>query len=137
MGDQGAVDDRMDRPPEPDQLRAARAPRRRRQSPEELPGAGVVEQDPAFEVADHHALLELGHQRAELVALVRDLGARLGDAPGHVGRERPARGGQRVDRGDQVPRRRRPSGAMSGTEPAPASARVASASRAGVATQTT
>ena len=104
VGDQRAVDDAMDRAAEADQLRPAR--RRAREPAEELAGAFVVEQDPAVEVADHHALVELGHQRAELVALLGHVPARLGHQPGHVLLQRAPLLREAVDRRGERARRR-------------------------------
>ena len=61
--DQGAVDHRVDRPAEADQLGAAGAVGGAREPAEQGAGAAVVEQDPPVEVADDDALVQLGHQR--------------------------------------------------------------------------
>ncbi len=123
MGDQRPVDHRMDRAAEPDELGAAGRVGRLREAAEERPGAAVVEQDAALEVADDDALLQLGHQRAKLVALERHLPARLVDQPGHVGAEGLALVGERVHRGRDraeggAPRgRQRRRGGIAGKEP--------------------
>ena len=95
--DQGAVDHRVDRPAEADQLGAAGAVGGAREPAEEGAGAAVVEQDPPVEVADDDALVQLGHQRPELVALERHLAAGVFDQPRHVGAKRPPLVGEPVD----------------------------------------
>ena len=131
--DQRPVDDAVDRAAEPDQLRAAAgaSPTAAEQRARPL----VVEQDPAVEVADHHALVQLGHQRAELVALLGHAAARLLHQPRHVRLQRPALAGQRVDRAGRARASpRRPAAPGRAPRRRPTSTRVASASRAGAAT---
>ena len=79
VGDQRPVEDGVDRAAEADQLGAAGRPGRARPGPELGPGAAVVEQDRAFEVADHDALGQLGHQRRQAAALGLDAAAGQGD----------------------------------------------------------
>ena len=74
--DQLAVEHRVDRAAEPDQLaavgeRAVRSSRRTKLQAR----AVVVEQDATVEVADDDALRQLGHQRREPAALLLDLAA--------------------------------------------------------------
>ena len=106
--DQRAVDDAVDRTPEPDQLGAPRPLRRTREPAEQLARTPVVEQDPPVEVADHYALVELGHQCGKLVALLRHLAARLGHQPRHVHLQGPPRAGEPVDGPGQLARRAPP-----------------------------
>lgn len=87
MIERRTVDRRIDRPPEPDQRRAEH-----RHCP------GVVEQDPAFGIADHHRLLQLGDERRELIALLGHPGAGLPDAAGHLEFQRVALVGDQVRR---------------------------------------
>ena len=97
-----AADDAVNGPPEPDQFGTLGARWPLREPAEELQRALVVEQDLPFEVADKHALVQLGHQRGELVALLRHVPARLGHQPRHVLLQAATLAGQSVDCAGQV-----------------------------------
>ena len=79
MGDEPAIEDGIDGTSESDELRAARELRGLGQRAELAPCTVVVEQDAAVEVADHHALGQLAHQRGQPVALLLDAPARALD----------------------------------------------------------
>ena len=103
--DQRAVYEAVDRPPEPDQLGAAGARRPVKEPAVELPRALVVKQDSPVEVADQHALVQLGHQRGELVALLLHVPARLCHQPRHVLLQAAPLAGQPVYGAGQVAER--------------------------------
>ena len=103
--DQRAVYEAVDRPPEPDQLGAAGARRPVKEPAVELPRALVVEQDSPVKVADQHALVQLGHQRGELVALLLHVAARLCHQPRHVLLQAAPLAGQPVYGAGQVAER--------------------------------
>ena len=79
VGDELAVEHRVDRAAQADQLGAVGQLRRVRQRPELVARALVVEQDAAVEVAHDDALRQLGHQRGQAAALLLDAPAGLGD----------------------------------------------------------
>ena len=72
MRDQVALEDTVDRAPEADQLTAAGHAGRLGERAELRARAVVVEQHAAVEVAHHHALRQLGHQRREAILLELD-----------------------------------------------------------------
>ena len=72
MGDQVALEHTIDRTPEADELAAAGHTGRVRQRAELRARAVVVKQHAAVEVAYHHALRQLGHQRREAILLELD-----------------------------------------------------------------
>jgi hypothetical protein len=90
MRDELAIEDRVDRTAEPDQLAAVGKVRCVRKGAELQSRAVVVEEDAAVEVADHDALRKLGHQRREAAPLLLDLAACFLDALMHVGAQRVA-----------------------------------------------
>ncbi len=97
MRHQRAVEDRVDRAAEAEQLGAVGERRRARQGTELGARAAVVQQDAAVEVAHHHALRELGHQRRQALALLLDAAAGLLHLRGDVGAQGAALLRQRVD----------------------------------------
>ena len=82
--DQMPVQHRVDRTPQADQFGAARHRQSAGQGAELLARLAVVEQDAAVEIADHHALRQLRHQRGQPVALLLDMGAGLADLLRHL-----------------------------------------------------
>ncbi|BAO30093.1 hypothetical protein [Sulfuritalea hydrogenivorans] len=74
MGDLPALEDGKYRSSQPDQRAAAHRRRPLRQRLELQPGAAVVEQDAAVEVAHHHRHRQLRHQRGQPVFLFFDSG---------------------------------------------------------------
>jgi hypothetical protein len=97
VGEHAAVDDAEHRPAEPD-VRLA----------QQLPCRLVVQQDPPVDRADEHGDGQLGHERREPVALLRQLGPGLRDACGDLVLAGLGAGGQFVHRlgeGPQLGRR--------------------------------
>ncbi len=97
MRDELPVEHRVDRAAEADQLGAAGQRRRVRQRPELPARALVVEQDAAVEVAHHHRLRQLRHQRGEPAALLLDVAAGLAHGLVHALAQRAALAQQLVD----------------------------------------
>ena len=95
VGDQRGVDRPVDPAAEADRLGARRCARL---PAEELARPLVVKQDPTVEIADHHALVQLGHERAELVALSRHAAARLVHQAPRLAVERATGAREAVDR---------------------------------------
>ena len=96
-----AVEDGVDRAPEPDRPGPVGDPRCGREGAELQARALVVEQHASVEVADHHALREFAHQRGQAPALLLDPAAGLGHLAGHVGAQGLALCRQRIDRRGQ------------------------------------
>ena len=104
MRHQVAVEHGVDGTADAHQLRPAGHLRRLRQRLELQPGAAVVQQDAAVQVADHDALRQFGHQRGQPVALLFDAPAGLPHLRGHIGLQRAALARQLVDDTGQRPR---------------------------------
>ena len=102
VADERAVEHRVDRTAQADQLGAARCERRGRQRAELLACALVVKQDAAVEIAHQHALGQLGHQRREPAALQFDAVAGLRDLLGDVVLQARALLRKRVQRAGQA-----------------------------------
>ena len=92
-----AVEHGVDRAPEADQFGARGNAGRIGQRAELQPGARVVQQDAAVEVAHHDALRQFRHQRGEPAALLLDRAARLPHLLCHVGAQSVALLRQRKD----------------------------------------
>ena len=95
--DQVAVEDRVDGAAEADHLGPVGQRRGVGQRAELHARPVVVEQDAAVEVAHHHALRELAHQRGQTVALFGHAAAGARDLGGHLAAQRVALPGQRVE----------------------------------------
>ena len=94
MRHQGAVEHGVDRPAQAQQLGAAGQRRCAGQGAELGARAAVVEQDAAVQVAHHHALRQLGHQRGQAVALLLDAAAGFAHLGRDVGAQRVALAGE-------------------------------------------
>lgn len=105
MSNDARVDQRVDRPAKPDEFGAAGKARCPRQAPREGARVIVIEQNAPFSVAHDDALGEFGHQRGELVALLRDAGCAVPDLFGHRAAERSTLSGKPVDRLGKLPER--------------------------------
>ena len=101
MRHQLAVEHGVDRAADAHQLGAMGQRGCLRQSAKLQPGAAVVEQDAAVEVADHHALGEFGHQRGQAVFFLLHAAAGQRDLLRHVLAQAVALGCQFVDAAGQ------------------------------------
>ena len=107
MRHQPAVEHGVDRAAETDRLNAADRQRGVDQRAKLQPGAAVVEQHAAVQVAHHHALRQLGHQRGQPAALLLDAAAGFAHLAVHVAAQAGALLNQLVDHLSQPLRGRR------------------------------
>ena len=96
---QVAVEHTVDRAPKADEVSTGGQARSVFRRATQGTGARVVEQDATVEVAHHHALRELRHQRGKSVALVFDVATGGADLGLDVAQQRVALVGEFIDRG--------------------------------------
>ena len=93
MGNQTSFKNRVDRTAQTKQFIAWRFSR----AAQLLPCPLVVEEDTAIEIADDHALVEIGHQGSQTRALLFQRRTRLANTTGDIQFQRIARCGQLID----------------------------------------